>query len=221
MTRDRERPALLRDRAEAGRRLAAALTHLSPEEPVVLGLARGGVPVAFEVARALQAPLDVRVVRKVGAPGNPEYGLGAVVEGGERFLDHPRAREEGLTEADLEQTVRTELEEAARRAHAYRGERPRLSVRNRVVVLVDDGIATGGSAIAAIRSVRSEGARRVVVALGTGPPETVHRLEAEADEVVALLTPSSFYAVGQWYEEFAPVTDRDVVRLLARAAGSP
>ncbi len=201
-------------RAEAGRRLGLALAHLRPSRPVVLGLPRGGVPVADPIARSLRAPLDVLVVRKIGAPGNPEYGLGAVVEGGGVYLDRPRLQEVGVTEAELGPSIRAERERAEREATRYRAGRPRVGIEGRVVVVVDDGVATGGSAIAAVRSLRAEGARRIVVALGVGPPDAIARLGREAEEVVVLLAPPAFYAVGQWYDDFAPVPERTVVRLL-------
>ncbi len=214
-------PPVLRDREEAGRTLAERLAPLAAEAPVVLALPRGGVPVAFEIARRLRVPLDVLIVRKVGAPENPEYGLGALVEDGSRYLDERRVREAGYRVRDLETTIARELEEVRRRAAAYRGAAPPVPVRGRTVILVDDGVATGGSVRAAIRSVRTHGARRVVVAVGVAPPETVAELAREADEVVVLLEPKVFFAVGEFYRSFDQVSDLEVERLLAQSRRVP
>ncbi len=213
-------PGTLRDRQEAGTRLAERLASYRGTNPVVLALPRGGVPVGYEIARSLGVALDVLIVRKIGAPANPEYGLGALVEDGTRYLDEARVRSAGYTSRDLEPTVARELEEIRRRARAYRGDRPRPDLHDRVVILVDDGIATGGTLRAAIRSVRSQGPRKVVVALGVTPAETLKRLEREADEVVAVLVPELFFAVGEWYRRFPQVEDEEVVRLLRELAAS-
>lgn len=206
---------MLRDRQEAGERLATKLLRYRDLHPVVLALPRGGVPVAAKIARGLGVPLDVLIVRKIGAPENPEYGLGALVEDGTRYLDETRVREAGYTLHDLEPTIAEELAEITRRARAYRGDRARTPLRDRVVILVDDGVATGGTLRAAIRSVRSEHPRRVVVALGVSPRDTLRRLEQEADEVVAVLVPDLFFAVGEWYRRFDQVSDAEVEGILA------
>jgi putative phosphoribosyl transferase len=221
MATGRSGSEMLQDRQEAGERLAARLLGYRDQHPVVLALPRGGVPVADEIARRLGVPLDVLIVRKVGAPSNPEYGLGALVEDGTRYLDEDRVRAAGYTLRDLEPTIAEELEEIRRRARAYRGDRPRPDLRDRVVILVDDGVATGGTLRAAIRSVRSQHPRRVVVALGVSPRDTLRQLEREADEVVAVLVPDLFFAVGQWYRRFDQVSDEEVERRLARAPEMP
>jgi putative phosphoribosyl transferase len=190
------------------------LLHYAGTKPVVLALPRGGVPVAFEIARRLGVPLDILIVRKIGAPDNPEYGLGALVEDGSRFVDEGRVREAGYTPRDLEPTIARELEEIRRRAREYRGGAPPADLAGRTVILVDDGVATGGSLVAAIRSVRHLGARHIVVAVGVAPPDTVGTLARSADEVVVLLTPAAFFAVGEWYERFDQVTDPEVESLL-------
>ena len=172
---------------------------------------------AFEIARRLGVPLDLLIVRKIGAPGNPEYGLGALVEDGTRLVDAPRVREAGFALRDLEPTIERELAEIRRRAAAYRGGRPPANLSGRLVLLVDDGVATGASVLAAIRAVRAHAPKRVVVAVGVAPPETVERLEQEADEVVVLLEPRAFFAVGEWYRRFDQVSDEEVEDLLARA----
>jgi len=184
---------------------------------VVLALPRGGVPVAFEVARRLGVPLDILIVRKIGAPANPEYGLGALVEDGSRFVDERRVREAGYSMKDLEPTIARELEEIRRRAAEYRGGTARVPLGNRTVILVDDGVATGASVVAAVRAVRSQRPRRVVVAVGVAPPESVELLAREADEVVAVIEPPVFFAVGEWYREFDQVSDEEVRQLLSRA----
>ncbi len=211
----------LRDRTEAGVRLAERLARYRDEHPVVLALPRGGVPVAFEIARRLQAPLDVLIVRKIGAPMNPEYGLGALVEDGTRYLDERRVREAGYTVHDLDRTITTELEEVRRRAREYRRSLPPLDIRGRCVILVDDGVATGGTLRAAIRSVRSRQPRRVVVTLGVCPRDTLRDLQAEADEVIAIVVPEVFFAVGEWYSRFDQVSDAEVLRLLDRVPRPP
>lgn len=207
---------VLRDRTQAGEELAARLAQYKDQHPVVLALPRGGVTVGFEIARRLEVPLEVLIVRKIGAPDNPEYGLGALVEDGTRVLDDRRVREAGYTSKDLEPTIERELTEIRRRARVYRGNRPIPDLRDRVLILVDDGVATGGTVRAAIRSVRAHHPRRIVVALGVAPRDTYHRLCEEADEVVVLATPEVFFAVGEWYERFPQVSDEEVQQLLER-----
>ncbi len=217
MVPDPASKGILRDRKEAGERLAERLLRYRDAHPLVLALPRGGVPVGYEIARRLEVPLDVLIVRKIGAPSNPEYGLGALVEDGSRYLDEPRIREAGYALNDLEPTIARELAEVRRRAQTYRKGRPPLEVRDQVVILVDDGVATGATLRAAIRSVRSRHPRRVVVALGVAPRETLHQLGREADEVIALLVPELFFAVGEWYGRFDQVSDTEVEQLLERA----
>ncbi len=208
------RSDIFRDRAEAGRKLAERLRRYRADRPVVLGIPRGGVVVAQEIARRLEAPLDVVVVRKVGDPANPEYGLGAVAEGGVRQIDEPRAREAGYSLAELLPTITQELAEVDRRVRAYRGGRPRIDLHDRTVIIADDGIATGGTVLAAIESVRAFHPRRVVLAIGVCPYSAYRRLRTEAEEVMVLLTPEYFHAVGEWFQEFPPVEDAEVRRLL-------
>jgi len=209
---------VFRDRREAGRRLAERLEHLRGESPVVLGLPRGGVPVAFEVASALHAPLDVIVVRKLGVPFQPELGMGAVGEDGVVVLNDDVVR---LARVGAEEIARIEARERAeieRRAQRFRVGRPRVDVTGRTVVIVDDGIATGGTARAALQVARAHGAGRVVLAVPVGAPDTLEAMRAEADEVVCLDAPQGFFAVGQWYDDFTQTTDDQVVSLLAEAA---
>ena len=211
----------LPDRRSAGVRLAERLLRYREERPVVLALPRGGVPVGFEIAERLGAPLDVLIVRKVGAPGNPEYGLGAVVEGGTRFLDAPRIRAAGLTLRRLGPTIARELAEVDRRAREYRDGNPAVEVRGRTVILVDDGVATGGSVMAALRALRLRNPCRVVLALGVAPAETVAALRPTVDELFVLLVPEVFFAVGEWYHQFSQVSDGEVRRLLERSRSIP
>jgi putative phosphoribosyl transferase len=205
------------DRAEAGRVLAERVASLGLADPVVLALPRGGVPVAHEVARRLDVPLDVFVTRKIGCPGQPELGVGAIAEGGEPVFDTDLLRRLGLTERDLDATVRRERAELTRRVEVYRGDRALPALKGRDVVLVDDGLATGGTARAALAAVRAVGASRVVLAVPVGAAQTVYELAGDADDVVVLAAPSAFRAVGQWYQRFDQLTDDDVLGLL----GSP
>lgn len=211
---------LFRDRADAGRQLAAALEHLATERPVVLGIPRGGVAIARHVADALGGVCGVIVARKLGAPDQPELAIGAVAADGESWLDESLARLTGADDTYLARERETGASEAARRERLYAAGRP-ASLRGRVVVIVDDGIATGATALVAIRSARAKGASRVILAVPVAPPETLDRLRQEADQVVALHEPSDFVAVGQFYEDFRQVTDDDVRRALTPGAPGP
>lgn len=212
---------LFRDRTEAGRRLGAALDRLADYDVVVLGLPRGGVPVAAEVAAALRAPLDVVVVRKLGVPSQPEVAMGAVGEGGVRVTNDSVLRVAGVPEEELAAAERRERAEVERRARLLRGSADRVPVAGRVALVVDDGVATGSTALAACRVVRALGAARIVVAVPVTAPDAVRRLSAEADEVLSLTTPDRFSAVGEWYHDFTQVTDDEVARLLAEARRRP
>lgn len=206
------------DRTDAGLRLAEALRHLSGQDPVVLGLPRGGVPVAFEVARALDAPLDVIVVRKLGVPYQRELAFGAIGEGGVRVISESIVRRSGIDERDIDRVQHTEQQELRRQAERFRAGRSRVPLAGRTAILVDDGIATGATAQAACAVVREQGAARVVMAVPVAPPDAVERLRATADEVVCLSTPVAFSAVGEWYRDFSQTSDEEVVALLAEAA---
>jgi len=207
---------MFEDRAEAGRELAGALAHLASEDVVVLGIPRGGVEVAAEVARAHGWPLDTVIPRKIGAPGNPELGIGAIAPG-VRVLDQRMLRALGVTRDYLEREIAEQEEEIQRRAEAYRGGRPPLEVAGRVAVVVDDGVATGGTAAAALRWAGSQGAARVILAVPVAPPEAAKRLSEEADQVICLETPEPFLAVGQWFRSFPQTSDDEVVSLLDRS----
>jgi len=210
---------MFRDREDAGEQLADLLSDLRGENVVVLGVPRGGVEVAAVVARRLGAPLDVVIPRKVGAPGNPELGLGAVAEDVE-VLDERLIRVLAVNEKYLRSEIAAQQEEIARRSSAYRGDEPPVPLQGKVVVVVDDGVATGGTAVAALRWARARGAAKVILAVPVAPADAVRRLEEEADEVRVLATPEPFYAVGQWYDSFPQVSDDRVVELLAESRGA-
>lgn len=210
-------PGRFCDRADAGRQLAARLLPLADERPLVLGLPRGGVPVAEEVAVLLGAPLEVLVVRKLGAPHNPEYGIGAIAEGGTKVFDHEALALLGIDGGELGRIVERESAELQRRVEAYRGERPPLSLRDRSVIVVDDGVATGVTDTAALRAVRRGRPRRLVLAVPVCAPDSLGRLAGEADEVVCLVAPPQLQGVGQWYADFGQVSDAEVIAALERA----
>lgn len=208
---------IFQDRVDAGLRLAEALKVHAGAEVVVLGIPRGGVLVGEVVARTLAVPLDIVVPRKVGAPGNPELGLGAVAPG-VRVLDPWLIERLGVSEAYLEREIAIQQAETERRLQAYRGDRAPLDLSGKTAVVVDDGVATGGTAIAALRWARAQGAATVVLAVPVAPPQTMDRLRHEADVVVVLATPEPFFAVGEWYGSFDQTTDEEVLEALARAS---
>ena len=215
-TVERAVPASFRDRRDAGRRLGARLLEagLGPS-PVVLGLPRGGVTVAVEVARAVDGLLDVLVSRKIAHPGQPELALGAIAEGGEPVWDRELLHRVGVTAEDLADVLAAERVEPGRRVTSYRGDRPAPDVHGRVVVLVDDGVATGATARAALRSLRSLDPSRLVLAVPVASPDALRSLAAEADQVLSVLTPRAFGAVGTWYDDFGQLSDDDVRHALA------
>lgn len=207
------------DRRDAGRRLAAILAP-APPDAVVVGLPRGGVVVAFEVARTLGVPLDVILVRKLGVPSQPELAMGAIGEGGVRVLNPDTLRAAGIGASELTAVEEHEQLELDRRAAAYRGSRPKVDLSRRPVYVVDDGIATGATARAACAVAKAEGAERVVMAVPVAPADAVGNFADLGCELVAVHYPNHFYAIGQWYDDFSPTSDEEVVRLLS-AAGPP
>ena len=210
-----------RDRAEAGRELAELLQdYAGRKDVVVLGLPRGGSPVAFEVARALDAPLDVFVVRKLGVPGREELAMGAIAYGGVVVLDEETIRALRIGEDEVGRIVAAELRELQRREAAYRGEREPPSLEGKTVILVDDGLATGASMRAAAVATQQQRPAKVVVAVPVAAAQTCAELGEVVDEVVCALTPAPFRAVGLWYEDFSQLSDDDVRELLARAGAS-
>ncbi len=206
--------ARFRDRREAGERLAVRLEPWRADHPVVVALPRGGVPVAAEIARALGAPLDVMIVRKLGVPIQPELAMGAIGEGGARVLNDDVIRVARVTEREIDTVEVRERAEVARRAQRYRECAPMLELGGRTVIVVDDGIATGSTARAALQIARANGARRVVLAAPVAPTDAVVELAREADDVVVLETPTPFFAIGPWYADFSQTTDDEVCRLL-------
>ena len=211
------KPGLLRDRRDAGRLLAEKLAaYANRPDALVLALPRGGVPVAYEVARALGAPLDVFVVRKLGVPGYEELAMGAVATGGVRVLNDQLVERLGIPEQMIDAVAARELQELARRERRYRGGRPPPDVRGRAVILVDDGLATGATMHAAIEALRQQKPTRIVVAVPTASPETCEEMKTKADDVICAITPEPFQAVGRWYQDFSQTTDEEVEALLSR-----
>jgi len=210
-------PQRFRDRADAGRQLARRLAAFAAERPVIVALPRGGVVVAYEIARSLDAPLDVLVARKLGAPRQPEFGVGAIAPGGMLVVDPQAVSFTGMTDEDLERVIRNERDEMRRRERLYREDRSALDVKDRAVILVDDGVATGVTVRAAIMALRALGARRVILAVGVCSREAAAAIGPTVDDLVALVVPEELSAVGPYYGDFGQVTDDQVIGLLARS----
>ncbi|PYJ67749.1 MAG: phosphoribosyl transferase [Verrucomicrobia bacterium] len=207
------------NRTEAGRLLAEKLVqYAGRDDVIVLGLPRGGVPVAYEVAKRLGAPLDVFIVRKLGVPGFEELAAGAIASGGVRVLNEDVVRAIPHSEEAIEAVTTRETAELERREQIYREGRPAPELRNRVVILVDDGLATGATMRAAIKALRQSSAAKIIVAVPVGPPDTCREIEEQADETICLSTPAFFQAVGQYYDDFSQTSDEDVRELLSQAA---
>lgn len=210
---------MFRDRVDAGRSLAQRLKHYAGRDDViVLGVPRGGVPVAFAVAEALHAPLDILLVRKLGTPGQKELAMGAIASGGVRILNEEVVRDLGISEADLASAVSEQEAELQRREQMFRGVRPPVSVRDKITILVDDGIATGSSMLAAVSALRSLHPKKIVVAIPVGPSHARSQIGPVADEFICVSTPEWFFAIGEFYENFEQVEDEEVRNLLSRAA---
>jgi len=210
--------ATFSDRRDAGRRLAAFLTNYANQDDVlVLGIPRGGVQVAFEIASRLSAPLDVFLLRKLGVPGEEELAFGAIASGGTRVLDYETIHAFGISEQEIERVTNMELRELHRRETAYREDRPPLEVKGKTVILVDDGIATGSSMRAGVQALRQLHPRRVVVAVPIAPVHASEQLKGDFDEFVCLQTPIFFQAIGQFYDDFSQVPDEEVLAMLAKA----
>ncbi|HEX9105400.1 MAG TPA: phosphoribosyltransferase family protein, partial [Polyangia bacterium] len=209
------------DRHEAGQRLAPLVQRFAGADTIVLGLPRGGVPVAYEVARALAAPLDVLVVRKIGAPFQPELGLGAITEGGGRFVDEQMCAALGVEPEEVDAIAAREAVEIDRRVRRYRNGRPLPSLAGKTVILVDDGVATGGTARAAIAALRALGPKQIVFAVPVAAVQSVEVLRDAADELVAVEVPEDLAAIGAWYRDFHQVDDAEVAAELARDNRAP
>jgi predicted phosphoribosyltransferase len=207
------------DRRDAGMQLAAELLPFAEEQPVIVALPRGGVPVGVEVARALHAPIEILAVRKLGAPGNPELAVGAVAEDGSGVLDPRSAGMLGMTQALLDERLEEESRELRRRVARYRHDQPFIPLGGRTAIVIDDGMATGMTDLAAVRAVRKRGAERVLLGVPVGSGEAVAMLEEEADRVICLTVPRRLYGVGMWYQDFSPVSDEEVLALLAEVRG--
>jgi len=211
-------PSRFHDRAEAGRRLADELRkYAGRPDVIVLALPRGGVPVAFEVARALRAPLDVFIVRKLGMPGHEEFAIGALASGGVRLLNDRVVAAYGLSQREIDRVTAAEQAELERRERSYRGDRPFPDLRGKTAILVDDGLATGSTMHAAVEALRLEGPSKIVVAVPVSAAETCDAFREVADDIVCVMTPTPFHAVGLWYEDFSQTTDEEVHDLLDRA----
>lgn len=209
---------IFRNRRDAGRYLASKLMKYAGRSDVlVLGLPRGGVPVAFEVARALRAPLDIFLVRKLGLPGHEELAMGAIASGGVRVLNEHVVRNLGVSEDTLAAVAAAEQKELVRREQLYRGDRSTPDVRGRTIILIDDGLATGSTMRAAVAALRRREPARIVVAVPVGAPETCAEFQEEADEAICARMPEPFYAVGAWYRDFSQTTDEEVRELLEQA----
>ena len=207
-----------RDRTEAGRYLAAQLAHYANRDDVlVLALPRGGVPVAYEVAKALRAPLDIFLVRKLGVPGHEELAMGAIATGGLRVLNDDAVEYLGIPGRVIDSVAANELRELERRERAYRGDRPEPEVRGKTVILVDDGLATGSTMRAAAAALRQQNPARIVVAVPVSAPQTCDEYRMGVDEIICAMTPEPFFGVGQWYRDFSQTTDEEVRDLLDRA----
>lgn len=220
MPGERNRVGRFADRADAGRQLAAALVERDVSADLVLAIPRGGLPLGRAVADALGVPLDIVVASKIGAPGNPEFAVGAVASDGSAWLDESAIERFGIDDAYLEEQRQREVRNAREKAVRYRGGRAPPTIEGKTVVVVDDGVATGSTAIAALRLLREQGADRIVLALPVGPPDTVRRLETEADAVVCLRTPPEFGAVGQFYDRFDQVSDEAAMAYLEPTDGA-
>lgn len=208
----------LENRLEAGRLLATKLSaYQHRDDVIILALPRGGVPVAYEVATALQAPLDVLIVRKLGIPQHEEFAMGAIARGGVRVLNQDVVKHYHISNATIAEIEAQERQELQRREHTYRGDRPWPALKGKQIILVDDGLATGATMRAAIEAIRKEDTAKIIMAIPVAPQQALHDFKQVVDEVVCLITPEPFYSVGQWYKSFNQTSDEDVLYLLKRS----
>ena len=207
---------MFNDRVEAGRQLATKLLEYVGKDVLVLAIPRGGVVVGYEVAHRLKAPLDITAPRKIGAPGNPELAIGALAEDGTLILDQRLVEYLGVSENYIKEEVERQLHEIKRRLHMYRGDRPYPNLKGKTVIVVDDGIATGATMMAAIASIRKKGAKKIVVAIPVAPPSALNKIRSSVDQLICLYAPEPFFAVGQFYRIFDQTSDEEVISLLER-----
>jgi putative phosphoribosyl transferase len=212
---------MFRDRTQVGKLLGERIRKMKLTNPIVLAIPRGGLPVAKEIALAVKAPLDVVITRKIGAPGEPEYAVGAVTQEGEMIIDEQAVRSLVISDNYLRQESARQAGEIKERMRKYRGDRPSPELAGRTVIIVDDGVATGSTMLAAIRSVKMKRPSSIILAVGVAPPDTVMKLSKEVDKVVCLDTPEPFYAIGEFYEQFEQVDDEESRRILNEVNGRP
>lgn len=205
---------MFKDRVEAGKILAGALSEYKSKSTIVLAIPRGGVIVAYEVAKALNAPLDIIIPRKIGAPGQPELAIGAVTEDGTTILNQDIIQHLKVSDDYIKAEAKRQVEEIKKRIQMYIGDKPRLSIRGKVVILIDDGVATGATIRAAIASIRKREPNLIVLAIPLGPKDTIKELRKDADKVICLMTPEPFFAIGQFYENFEQISDEEVIQIL-------
>lgn len=206
-----------KDRQDAGQKLAKELEKYSQNKPIIIALPRGGVVVAYEIAKRLKAPLDIIIARKIGAPFNPEFGLGAISENGASTLDNEAIRHFGLTDGDVEQAINRENEVMSKKIELYRKGSIPMELKDQTVILVDDGLATGVTTKAAIMSIKQNSPKRIILAVPVSPPDAINKLLKEVDEIVCLKTPDEFYAVSAYYDNFEQISDNEVINLLHKA----
>ncbi len=206
-----------KDRRDGGKKLAERLGKYKGDDPLILALPRGGIETGYEVARELDAELDVIVVRKLGAPSNPEFGFGAIGAGDTRVINEQTVKRLGLSEDEIERVAEKERKELNRRLEKYRGNRELPGIEGRTVIIVDDGMATGGTAMAAVQTTRAQNPEKLILAVPVSPPDSADKLRDEVDDLICLETPSAFMAVGQWYSRFGQTSDDRVIELLRKA----
>lgn len=208
---------IFKNRQEAGQQLAEKLTKYAKDKPIVVALPRGGVVLGYEVAKKLKAPLDILVARKIGAPLHPEFGIGAIAPNGIFILNTDLIKSFGITESELKKVIKTQTKEMTRRVELYRQDLPLIDLKNRTVIVIDDGLATGVTTQAAILSIKQMSPKKIILAVPISPPDTANKFRKKVDEFLCLLEPAGFYAVGAYYEDFEQVTDDEVISLIRKS----